>query len=45
MPLENTKRKKIYPFWEPFNQTLNKYIPAEDKIRKNKSFEDFLLDT
>ena len=45
MPLENRKRKKIYPFWEPFNQTLNKYIPAENKIRKNKSSEDFLLDT
>ena len=45
MPLENIKRKKIYPFWEPFNQTLNKYIPAENKIRKNKSSEDFLLDT
>ena len=45
IPLENRKRKKIYPFWEPFKQTLNKYIPAENKIRKNKSSEDFLLDT
>ena len=45
MPLQNRKRKKIYPFWEPFKQTLNKYIPAENKIRKNKSSEDFLLDT
>ena len=45
MPLENRKRNKIYPFWEPFNQTLNKYIPSENKIRKNKSSEDFLLNT
>ena len=37
------EKEKIYPFWEHFNQTLNKYIPAEHKIRKNKSSEDFLL--
>ena len=42
--LENGERKK-YAFWEPFNQTLNKYIPAENKIRKNKSSEDVLLNT
>ena len=45
MSLENRKRKKKYPFWEPFNQTLSKYIPGENKIRKNKSAEDFLLNT
>ena len=28
------EKEKIYPFWEHFNQTLNKYIPAEHKIRK-----------
>ena len=44
MPLENRKTK-IYPFWECFNQTLNKYIPAENKIRKYKNSEDFLLNT
>ena len=43
MPLENRKRKKIFPFWEPFNQTLNKYIPAENKIRKNKSSAEHLI--
>ena len=37
------KKKKIYPFWESFNQTLNKYIPAVNKIRKNKNSEDFFL--
>ena len=45
MPLENRKRKKMYPFWEPFNQTLNKYIPAENKIREIKSSEDIFLNT
>ena len=45
MPLENRKRKKVFPFWERFNQSLSKYIPAENKIRKNKNFEDFLLNT
>ena len=39
------KEKKIFPFWEHFNQTLSKYIPAENKIRKNKNSEDFLLNT
>ena len=43
MPLENRKRKKVFPFWERFNQSLSKYIPAENKIRKNKNSEDFLL--
>ena len=42
MPLENRKRKKIYPFWEPFKETLNKYTPAENKIRKNKSSAEHL---
>ena len=42
MPLENRKRKK-YMFWERFNQTLNKYIPAEHKIWKNKKSENYLL--
>ena len=42
MPLEN-KKEKIHPFWERFNQTLNKYIPAENKISKNKNYKDFLL--
>ena len=45
MPLENRKRKNISPFWECFNQTLSKYIPAENKIRRNKNSEDFLLNT
>ena len=46
MFLENRKRNiYIYPFWEPFNQTLNKYIPAENKIRKNISYKDFLSNT
>ena len=45
MPLESRKRKKIFPFWEPFNQTLSTYIPAENKIKKNKNYEDFLLNT
>ena len=45
MPLENRKRKKIFPFWELFNQTLSTYIPAENKIKKNKNYEDFLLNT
>ena len=46
MPLENRKRKKKKkknPFWERFNQSLRKYIPAENKIRKNKKSKDFLL--
>ena len=43
MPLEKKKRKKVFPFWERFNQSLSKYIPAENKIRKNKNSEDFLL--
>ena len=45
MQLENRKRKKIFSFWEGFNQSLNNYIPAENKIRKNKNTEDFLLNT
>ena len=43
MPRENRKRKKI--ILETFNQSLSKYIPAENKIRKNKNSEDFLLNT
>ena len=42
MPLENRKRKN--PFWKCLNQTL-KYIPGENKIRKNENSEDFLLNT
>ena len=45
MPLEKRKRKNIFPFWKRFNQTLSKYIPAENKIRKNENSEDFLLNT
>ena len=45
MPLENRKRKKVFPFWERFNQSLSKYIPAENKIRKITNSEDFLLNT
>ena len=41
MSLENRKRKKAFPFW----QSLNKYIPAENKVREKKNFEDFLLNT
>ena len=36
MPLENRKRKKIFPFWERVNQTLSRYIPAEKKKEKQK---------
>ena len=43
MPFENRKRKKVLSFWERFNQSLSKYIPAENKIRKNKNSKDFLL--
>ena len=43
MPLENRKRKKKISFWEHFNQSLKKYIPAENKIRKFKDSKDFLL--
>ena len=32
--------KEIFPFWECFRQTLSKYIPAENKIRKNKNSEN-----
>ena len=39
------EKEKICPFWERFSQTLNKHIPAENKIRKNKKSEDFLLNT
>ena len=45
MPLEKKKRKKVFPFWERFNRSLSKYIPAENKIRKIKNSEDFLLNT
>ena len=44
MPLENSKRKKC-SFWERFKQSLSKYIPAENKISKNKNSKDFLLNT
>ena len=43
MSLENRKRKKIFPFWERLGQTLSKHIPAENKIGKNKNFENILL--
>ena len=42
MPLENRKRRIIFPFWECFNQTLSRYKPAENKIRKNKNSKDLL---
>ena len=45
MPLENRKRKKVFPFLERFMQSLSKYIPAENKIRKNKNSKDSLLNT
>ena len=46
MPLENRKRKKVFPFWERLNQCSSKYIPAaKSKARKNKNSEDFLLNT
>ena len=45
MPLENRKRRKILQLWVCFNQTLSKYIPVENKLRKNKNSEDFLLNT
>ena len=37
------EKEKIYLFWERLNQTLKKCIPAENKIKKNKNSEDFLL--
>ena len=40
MPREN--RKKNISILGTFNQSLSKYIPAENKIRKNKNSEDFL---
>ena len=45
MPLENRKRKTLFSFWDCYNQTLSKYIPAENKIRKNKNSKDFFLNT
>ena len=45
MLLEIRKRKNMFLFWERFNQTLSKYTPAENKIRKNKNSADFLLNT
>ena len=39
----NKKRKNRYSFWECFNQTLNKFIAAENKIRTNKNSADFIL--
>ena len=36
MPLENRKRKKVFPFWERFNQPLSKSIPPEKKKEKEK---------
>ena len=49
MPLEKRKKKYIYiyiyPILEPFNQTLNKYIPAESKTSKNKNSEDHITST
>ena len=46
MPLANGKRKKVFPFWDRFNnQSSGKYIPAENKIRQNKNSKDFLLNT
>ena len=38
-------RIEIFPFGDRVNQTLSKYIPAENKIRRNKNSEDFLLNT
>ena len=45
MPRENRKRKKNISILGTFNQSLSKYIAAENKIRKNKNSEDFLLNT
>ena len=39
MPLENRKRKTNISIWECFDQSLNKYIPAENKIMKNKKLK------
>ena len=36
---------RLAPFFERFNQSFSKYIPAEHKIMKNKNSEDFLLNT
>ena len=35
----------MFPFWERFNQTLSKHIPAANIAGKNKNSEDFLLNT
>ena len=40
MPREN--RKKNISILGTFNQSLSKYIPAENKIRKNTTSEDLL---
>ena len=45
MSLKKNLLFRLVPFWERFNQSLSKYIPAEKKIKKNKNFEDFLLNT
>ena len=44
---EQKKKKSISILvWERFNQCSSKYIPAaKSKARKNKNFEDFLLNT
>ena len=36
---------RLVLFWDRFNQSFSKYIPAEHKIMKNKNSEDFLLNT
>ena len=36
---------RLVLFWDRFNQSFSKYIPAEHKIMKNENSEDFLLNT
>ena len=36
--------KKVFPFWERYNQSLSECIPAENKIRTNNS-KVFLMNT
>ena len=35
------EKEKAYLSSERFNQTLNKYIPYDNKVRKNVNLEDF----
>ena len=40
LSLKNNLLFRLVPFWECFNQSFSKYIPAENKTSKNKNSED-----